>query len=73
MALNAAVSNVVEAGKKKIIGQNTLTFGEIILTVLGVLIIVWGDKIPVVGKFFTSQKMRLAVGLGVIIVGEWVW
>lgn len=73
MALNQTVEKVVEAGKKPIIGQHTMTLGEIIFTVLGVAVIVWGEKIPFIGKFLGSEKMRLAVGFGIIIVGEWVW
>jgi rRNA processing protein Krr1/Pno1 len=63
----------VEAGKKKVLGQNTLTLGEIIFTILGVAVIVYGSKIPFVGKFLGSEKTRLVVGLLIIVVGEWVW
>lgn len=73
MALNETVTKVVEAGKKPVIGQHTLTLGEIVLTVIGVAIIVWGEKIPFVGKFLGSEKTRLVVGLAIIVVGEWVW
>ena len=73
MALNQTVDKVVEAGKKKVIGQHTLTLGEIVTTVLGVAVIVWGEKIPFIGKFLGSEKSRLVVGLGIIVVGEWVW
>ena len=72
MALNQAVDKVVEAGKVKVIGQHTLTMGEIVTTILGVVIIMWGEKIPFVGKFL-SPHVRLVVGLVVIVVGEWVW
>jgi hypothetical protein len=63
----------VEAGKKKVIGQATLTLGEIIFTILGVLVIVYVAKIPFVGRFLSSEPARLVVGLGIIVVGEWVW
>ena len=73
MALNPTVSAVEEAGKKKILGHNSLVLGEIITLILGLLIIGWGEKIPVVGKFLESPKIRLVVGGAVIFVGELVW
>jgi rRNA processing protein Krr1/Pno1 len=63
----------VEAGKKKVIGQATLTLGEISFTLLGVAVIVYGEKIPFLGKFLGSEKARLVVGVLIIVVGEWVW
>jgi hypothetical protein len=73
MAMNPTVQAVEEAGKKKILGHNSLVLGEIITLALGLLIIGWGEKIPFVGKFLASPKVRLAVGAVVIFVGELVW
>ena len=73
MALNATVEKAQEVGSKKILGQHSLVLGEIITLVLGLLIIGWGEKIPVIGKYFGSPKVRLVVGGLVIFVGELVW
>lgn len=73
MALNEQISKVVEAGSLKVAGEHSLTLGEIVVTVLALVVILWGAKIPVVGKFLGSDKSRALAGIALVFIAEWVW
>ena len=54
-------------GHKKVAGENSLTVGEIVFTILGVLCILYGAKANVPAKY------RLPLGIAIIFMGEWVF
>lgn len=54
-------------GHKKVAGEHSLTVGEIVFTLLGVLIIFYGARANIPSKY------RLPLGLAVVFMGEWVF
>ena len=54
-------------GHEKVYGENSLTVGEIVFTIAGVLIFMYGAKINI------PAKLRMPLGLAVIVLGEAVF
>ena len=54
-------------GHEKVAGEHSLTVGEIVFTILGILVIAFGAKAKIPAKY------RLPLGLMVIFMGEWVF
>lgn len=66
-SLKAMYAKAKMMGHRKVAGEHSLTIGEIVFTLLGVLIIFYGAKANIPAKF------RLPLGLAVIFMGEWIF
>jgi len=66
-SLKAIYAKAKMKGHDKVAGEHSLTVGEIVFTILGVLIFYYGAKVNVPAKY------RLPLGFAVICVGEWVF
>jgi len=67
MEVKAMMEQAKMTGHKKVAGEKSLTIGEIVFTILGILIILYGTKAKIPAKF------RLPLGLAVIFMGEWIF
>lgn len=65
-----AVSNKLFYGTagKHIAGQHSLTMGELACFIIAAVMMLWGSKIPVIGKF-----CNVYTGLVVIFIAFVVW
>lgn len=67
MDLKAEYEKAKMTGHKKVAGEHSLSVGEIVFTLLGILIIAFGAKAKIPAKY------RLPLALCVIFIGEWVF
>jgi len=67
MELKAEFEKAKRKGYEKVAGEHSLTVGEIVFTILGILLIAFGAKANIPAKY------RLPLGLMVIFIGEWVF
>ena len=67
MNLKAMYEQAKMKGHKKVAGEHSLTVGEIVFTILGVLIFMYGGKANIPAKY------RMPLGFAVICMGEWIF
>lgn len=67
MEYKAMIDQAKMKGHQKVAGENSLTVGEIVFTILGILIILYGTRAKIPAKF------KLPLGLAVIFMGEWIF
>ena len=67
MEYKAMIDQAKMKGHQKVAGEHSLTVGEIVFTILGILIILYGTKAKIPAKF------KLPLGLAVIFMGEWIF
>ena len=65
--LRAMYEQAKMAGHKKVAGEHSLSLGEIVFTILGILIILYGAKAKVPASF------RLPLGMAIVFMGEWMF
>lgn len=65
--LKAELQKAKMQGHVKVAGEHSLTVGEIVFTLIGILIIAFGAKANIPAKY------RLPLGLMVIFMGEWIF
>jgi len=66
-SLKAMYARAKLEGHKKVAGENSLTVGEIVFTILGVLIFMYGTRANI------PKKYQLPLGFAIICIGEWVF
>jgi len=66
-SLKAMYAKAKIKGHEKIWGENSLTVGEIVFTIAGVLIFMYGGKVNIPAKY------RMPLGFAVILIGEAVF
>ena len=71
MAMKKYLEEGRQLGAIKLAGQHSLTLGEFVFTLVGVAVIIAGEKVPYVGKIIGPFK--LWVGLTIIFAAEWIW
>ena len=64
------IQDLKTTGHIKLAGENSLTLGEVVFTVLGVLIIM--GKMPFVSDLI-PEKYRLWTGIAAMFVGMWAF
>jgi len=62
--IQGVLNQAKTAGRKKLVGERSLTLGELIATILGILLIVFGTKIGL------KKAYCLPLGVGLIFFGE---
>ncbi|MBA7493941.1 hypothetical protein ES702_04507 [subsurface metagenome] len=67
MSLREVYTQAKMSGHKKVAGEHSLTVGEIVFTILGVLCIFYGARANI------PTKYRLPLGIAVIFMGEWIF
>ena len=67
MEVKAMYEQAKMTGHQKVAGKHSLTIGEIVFTILGILIILFGTRAKI------PKKFGLPLGLMVIFMGEWVF
>lgn len=65
--IKAQITKMKLKGHEKVAGEHSLSIGEIVLTIIGILIIVFGTKAKI------PKKWCLPLGILVIFMGEWVF
>jgi len=65
--LKAMYEKAKMAGHRKVAGEHSLSLGEIVFTILGILIILYGAKAKIPASF------RLPLGMGLVFMGEWMF
>ena len=66
-SLKAIYAKAKQKGYIKVAGEHSLTVGEIVFTILGVLIFMYGGRVNVPAKY------RMPLGFAVICMGEWIF
>jgi len=66
-SLKATYAKAKLKGHEKVAGEHSLTVGEIVFTIAGVLIFMYGGKANIPAKY------RMPLGFAVIFIGEWVF
>lgn len=65
--LKALYAKAKMTGHKKVAGEHSLTVGEIVFTIIGILCIFYGAKANV------PTKYRMPLGIAIIFMGEWMF
>jgi len=65
--MKAKIEQAKLYGHKKVAGEHSLSIGEIVFTVIGILIIVYGTRANI------PPKYKLGLGLAVVFMGEWIF
>lgn len=66
-SLKGMYAKAKRTGHQKVAGEDSLTLGEIVFTILGILVILYGTKANI------PKKFGLPLGLGIIFIGEWMF
>ena len=66
--LRAMYEQAKMAGHKKVAGEHSLSLGEIVFTIIGILVILYVAK-----KTKVPAKFALPLGIAIIFMGEWMF
>ena len=66
--LKAKYVEAKNLGHKKVAGEHSLTIGEIVFTIIGILVILYVAK-----ETKVPAKFALPLGIAIIFMGEWMF
>jgi len=67
MDLKGMYAQAKMTGHKKVAGEHSLSVGEIVFTLIGILIFFYGARVNIPAKY------RLPLGAAVVFAGEWIF